>query len=566
NALEHAANAGRWDLVALLDPDTPLPSSHAIAAHPEPGADTPAHLLDALRFGHWAVVSSFTERARTWPVAELAALYMELSEPEHVAARQWLLEHGLGAEAELDDGARLFDALVERLPESMEAQRQVLDAGASAAGAGLYARALAKLVDAPQAVSFALDLLARGADAFGADATRRTPLHHAACAVLTPVLQALLARGADPNVRDRNGATPLHIAMNAERTAALPLVRALIAHGADPESPAANGETPLGLALARGDGALEQWLRWSVWPLPRRSLRAGDLPLAASTGDAEAVSKLLELGFPIDTRDERGASALLRACGAGHLETAQRLLQAKADAALAAESGATSLSAAVSARRTEVVKLLLENGAKADQRLPGSATALMVAAALGFPEIVEVLLDRGANPALTDEHGHTALHAAARFCFDSRDSLRCRRLLDALLRACDKDPARVDARDAQGATPLLLLLGAQAKPDAVADGTHLAALLPSLLDAGANPDHADARGVGALHACAMHALFAPARTLLARGANREATDTFGRTPSDVARLLGLVDLAMELAPRAMPSVSRVLRQPAPSAE
>ena len=564
NALEHAAGAGRWDLVALLDPTTPLPSSHAVAAHPEPGADTPAHLLDALRFGHWAVASGFAERARVWPVAELAALYVELAEAGHEQARQWLLDHGLAAEAQLDDGTRLFDALIEHLPESLQALHQLLDAGASCAGAALYARALSRLVDAEDAAPFALDLLARGADAFGADGNGRAPLHHAACAALMPVLNALLARGADPNERDRNGATPLHIALNAERAVALPLVRALIAHGADPESAAANGETPLGLALARGDATLEHWLRWGAWPLPRRPLRASDLPLAASCGDADAVSKLLELGFPINTRDERGASALLRACGAGHLETAQRLLQAHADAALAAESGATPLSAAVSARRTEIVKLLLEHGAKTDQRLPGNATALMVAAALGFPEILEVLLERGANPALTDEHGHTALHAAARFCFDSRDSLRCRRLLDGLLRACGAE--HVDARDAQGATPLLLLLGAQAKPDAVADGTHLAALLPALLDAGANPNHGDARGVGALHACAMHALFAPARALLARGANREATDSFGRTPSDVARLLGLVDLAMELAPRAMPGVSRVLRQPAPSAE
>src|SRR5690348_8782066 len=177
NALEHAANGGRWDLVALLDPSKPLPSSHAIAAQPEPGADTPAHLLDALRFGHWAVVAGFAERARAWPVAELAALYLELSESGHATARQWLLEHGLGAEPKLDDGVRLFEALIERLPESQDALRQLLEAGASCSGAGLYARTLAKLVDAPQAAPFALDLLARGADAFGADPGHRTPLH-----------------------------------------------------------------------------------------------------------------------------------------------------------------------------------------------------------------------------------------------------------------------------------------------------------------------------------------------------------------------------------------------------
>ncbi|MDQ2972053.1 MAG: hypothetical protein M3R20_03595, partial [Pseudomonadota bacterium] len=85
-------------------------------------------------------------------------------------------------------------------------------------------------------------------------------------------------------------------------------------------------------------------------------------------------------------------------------------------------------------------------------------------------------------------------------------------------------------------------------------------------DTGAGIDHADQRGVTALHACAMHALFAPARLLLARGANREAVDAFGRTPSDVARVLGLVDLAMELESRAMPGVNRVPRQPAQPAE
>lgn len=561
SALDHAAHAGRWDLVALLDPSTPLPSSHALAAQPEPGADTPAHLLDALRFGHWAVASGFAGRARGWPVSELAALYLDLANGEHAQARCWLLEHGMGAEAKLDDGTRLFDALVDRLPKSVDALRQLLDAGATPAGAGVFARALSRLADSGEA-SFALSLLERGADAFGADVQGRTPLHHAACGTLAPVLHALLARGADPDARDRGGATPLHVALDAGRDA-LPLARALIARGADPERAAANGETPLGLALARGDTALEQWLRWHAWPLPRRPLRAEDLPSAAATGDADAVSKLLALGFDLNTRDERGASALLRACGAGHTDAAQRLIDAGADIELAAESGATPLSAAISARRDAVVNLLLERGARPNRLLPNDATALMVAAALGFPEIVEALLSHGADANLADASGHTALHAAARFCFDSRDSLRCSRLLDALLKSPN---LHVDAADQHGASALLLLMGAQSKPGNEADGTHLGALLPALLDAGADPDHADARGVTALHACAMHALFQPARVLLSRGASRNSTDAFGRTPADVARLLGLVDMALEIAPRILPATNQVLRQPAPSAD
>ncbi|MGH8211698.1 MAG: ankyrin repeat domain-containing protein, partial [Rhodanobacteraceae bacterium] len=561
SALDHAAQAGRWDLVALLDPSTPLPSSHALAAQPEPGADTPAHLLDALRFGHWAVASGFSERARGWPTGELAALYLDLATREHAQARCWLLEHGMGAEAKLDDGVRLFDALVERLPASIDALRQLLEAGATPAGAGVFARSLSRLAESGEA-EFALALLERGADAFGADMRGRTPLHHAACGNLAPVLHALLARGVDPNARDRGGATPLHVALDAGRDA-LPLARVLVAHGADPERAAANGETPLGLALARGDTALEQWLRWHGWPLPRRPLHAEDMPAAAAMGDADAVSKLSTLGFDVNARDARGASATLRACGAGHVDAAQRLIDAGANVELPAESGATPLSAAISARREGVVALLLERGAKPNRRLPNDATPLMVAAALGFPEIVEALLAHGAEANLADASGHTALHAAARFCFESRDSLRCKRLLDALLQAPN---VQVDAADQHGASALLLLVGAQSKPGNDADGTHLGALLPALLDAGADPDHADARGVTALHACAMHALFQPARALLARGASRDSTDAFGRAPADVARLLGLVDMALEIAPRILPATNQVLRQPAPSAD
>ncbi|HKV66012.1 MAG TPA: ankyrin repeat domain-containing protein [Rhodanobacteraceae bacterium] len=547
SAIDQACASGRWDLVALMDPDAALPASHARGNEPDPGADTPQHLLDALRFAHWSVVARFEERVRTWPAAELAALYLDLADHADATPRAWLLEHGLleqglEAEARLDDASRLFDALLDHLPASNAAVRQLLDAGATPAGAGRFGQALARLDDR-EGAALALAMLERGADAFGADEDNRTPLHHASRPALLPVLDALLARGADPNARDRVGATPLHVALDGNPAEALPLVKSLIAHGADPESPAASGETPLGLALARDATKLEYWLRWNGWALPRRPLRDEDLPAAAA--DPDAVARLLELGLPVDARDSRGATALLRASGAGALQSVQRLLAAHADPKLTVDTGASPLSAAVSARQPDIARALVAAGVPVDLRHADDVTALMIAAALGHPDMVAVLRELGAQAGLVDARGQTALHAAARFCFDSRDSLRCRRLLDALL----QDAASVDIADRSGATPLLVLLGVHTKPGADCDGTHLGALVPAMLDSGAGLDQADEHGVTALHACAMHATFEPARALLQRGANREARDCMQRTPSDVARVLGYVDLAMELAPR-----------------
>ena len=571
SALAHAAAAGRWDLVALLDPDSPLPAS--LDNGSEEDADTPARLLDALRQGQWAVVAAFAERARQWPQAQLARLYLDLSAPGLGAARHWLLEHGLAVEARLPaaaeavegapraSGPRLFDALLAQLPASTEAVEDLLKAGASPAGTGLLAQALAALGDSAQGAALPLKLLEAGADPFGADARERTPLHLAASHRHAALLGALLARGCNPDARDGCGRTPLFAAIE-HGEGALGLVRTLIAHGADAEAADANGETPLGLALEHG--TIQHWLDWGDWTRPRRALAATDLPAATRGGALTAVERLLELGFAVDTRDAQGATALLHACGAGHREIAARLLDAGADASLAAGTGVTPLAAAVGARRDALVELLLERGVAIDQRLPGETTALMVAAALGYPEIVERLLAHGADIDAVDTHGRSALHAAAQFGFEHNDSLRVRRLLDALL----KHDAEVNRADGEGKTPLLLLLGAHFKPGATCDATHLAALLPVLLDAGARLEHADQRGVTALHACAMHALLPAARVLLARGADRQAVDAFGRTPAEVARHLGLVDIAHELAARsnAVPSVRQMLRQPAQPAE
>ncbi len=562
-AVDFAAAAGRWNIVGMLDPDYLLPANIDAASAPPLLAqeDSPAHLLDALRFAHWHIVDNFASTLREWPAPQRAQLFRDLADQRNAAARAWLLNHGLDAQAQLADGTALLNVLLMQLPANLPAARELVAAGAQATGVGILDKVLAALTAdaAPRDTleTLALEMIERGADIFAANANAETPLARAVGLGSVPVAQALLERGVDVNTRDRQGRTPLFAALGLPSEQALALTRTLIRAGADPEVAAANSETPLGLALSRAQSDLRHWLNWTLWKLPKRALRDADLPAAASLGDIAAVDKLLELDLPIDALDAQGASALLRAAGAGHADLVVHLLERGAQVGRAAPSGATALSAAVSARRDAVVAALLERNIAVDQRLPGGGTPLMIAAALGYPEIVARLLARGADANAQDERGTRALHAAAQFAFGNRDTARARRVLELLI----EKGADLNSTDAKGRTALLLLLGARAEPGSATDQQHVQTLLALFLIGRADVNQQDERGVSPLHACAMHGLLLPARALLAARADPQCRDVLERTPREVATLLGYVDLAAELAVR-VPAAMPMSGQPA----
>lgn len=563
-AVDFAAAAGRWTAVSLLDPHYPLPASvderpQVPAVHAHGG--TSAHLLDALRFGHWNVVDAFSAAVREWPMSQRAELFLELATHGDPRACAWLLDHGLDPNASVASGSALLPTLLTQLPASLAAASEVLSAGAAVGGIGVLDPVLAALRGGNQAQSdrvesLAIELVARGADVFAADANGLTPLQRCVALGNVRISQMLLERGVDANLRDRHGRSPLFAAV-AQPVVADLLVRALIAAGADPELADVNGETPLGVALAQPQSGACRWLNWTQWKLPKRRLRDSDLPAAARQGDAVAVDKLLDLGLPIDAVDAQGATALVHAAGAGHIDIVTRLLDRGAQTERAAAGGATALSAAVSARREAIVALMLERKIDPNQRLSGGGTALMIAAALGFPEIVARLLAHGAQANAEDERGTRALHAAAQFAFASRDTQRARRVLELLI----EKGADLNAIDVKGRTPLLFLLGARAEPGSAGDQQHLQSLLSLFLVARANVNCQDERGVSALHACAMHGLLIPARALLAARADPEVRDMRGRTPRDVANLLGYLDVAAELTLR-LPKDTPLPGQPA----
>ena len=345
----------------------------------------------------------------------------------------------------------------------------------------------------------------------------------------------------NPDACDARGHGPLHAAATRGDLFA---VKQLIAAGAAPDRRASDGQTALGLALAGGRSDLASWLDWHGWRLPRRALVATDLPAAAIAGDQDAVERLLDLGFPIDTTDAQGCTALLRAAGDGHIKLVEFLLSRGADPRIAARSGASPLSAAISRRHGSIVERLLKADCNLEQRLPGGVTVLMLAAALGMPEVVARLLHAGADLRATDAHGLTALHCAALFGFTERDRSRLLALLDGLLLA----GADVNQPALDGATPLLLLLGARADPGTPSNEDVLLAGMERLLDEDASLEARDARGYGPLHLAGLHGLVSVARALLRAGADADQRDALDRTPRELALLRGYVEVAAELAP------------------
>ena len=555
--VDHAAEAGRWALVAALDPTYPLPSRVADddALAPPPDRSPQSLLREGLLQPPYTGLDSLL---RLLTPADLGSQLLDVDAQDPVGRIGWLLDHG--ADADVRDGladSAVF-ALLARGPVALPLLQAMLRHGVSPAGGGGLSRFLAACAAADQAgrglERFAIELLERGADWLAPSPAGDPPLALGVRLGWTDLVDRLVAAGANLEARDSHGMTALHLAAALGREAVL---KRLIAHGASPQTRAADGQTPLGVALASGRRDLADWLDWRGWPLPMRALRATDVPAAAIVGDADAVRRLLDLDLPVDTVDAQGCTALLRAGGGGHRATVDLLLARGANPGMAAHTGATPLSAAVSMRHGEVVDRLLAAGADLEQRLPGDVTVLMLAAALGLPDVCARLLTAGANVQASDAQGLTPLHCAALFGFTARERPRLMALLDTLLLA----GAEADA-PAGNVTPLLLLLGARAEPGTACDEDVVLTGTDRLLDEDVALDAQDHRGFGPLHLAALHGLLRVTQRLLRAGCDPGLRDTLNRTPREIAVMRGFVDVAGEFAPIVSGvSMARFLREP-----
>ena len=156
---------------------------------------------------------------------------------------------------------------------------------------------------------------------------RESALHVAARRGQAPdVVRLLLEHGGDVNAEDGRGRTPWLL---ARRSGSDDLVALLEEHGAEPE-PLSDADLLLE-ACGRGDRTEAERLggRIMVAALDASDLRR--ITDAASIGRFDVVLACLSAGFPPDTSDSNGATALHFAAIHGHAAAARELLEHGAD-------------------------------------------------------------------------------------------------------------------------------------------------------------------------------------------------------------------------------------------
>lgn len=291
----------------------------------------------------------------------------------------------------------------------------------------------------------------------------------------------------------------------------------LLQQRVDVNQPDEEGETPLFHASSRGHASIVKQLLDAGADI--HCTAGSNTPLHASATENHklVVDYLLEAGADVNALNPKGNCALYLASNNGNLEVVRKLLAKGAQVDHAAPSAIFPLHAAAARGHVEIVEMLLDAGADLTAR-NFDMTPVLVAISYQHERVLDRLLARGAaaNPIMSEDY---ALHFATR--------KGSRKIVTILLDA----GAEINTTNAKGITAL-----------------HIAAslgnedLVDRLLARSAFVNSKSVSGWTALHDASFAGHVVVVKQLLYAGADLTSTTDTGFTPLHCAAEKGFLDI------------------------
>ncbi len=127
---------------------------------------------------------------------------------------------------------------------------------------------------------------------------------------------------------------------------------------------------------------------------------------AAREGRRDMLGEFIAARYDLNTRDEKGYTALILAAYHGHREVVEQLLKAGADPCAQDLRGNTALMGAIFKGEVAIARRLVQADCAPDQRNNAGQTAAMYAALFQRTELLQALAAKGADLGAKDAQGN----------------------------------------------------------------------------------------------------------------------------------------------------------------
>lgn len=389
------------------------------------------------------------------------------------------------------------------------------------------------------------------------DGVRNTPLMTAIIAGHKDVVEVLLDAGAELKTSNIGGHSPLSLATQYDREE---IVRLLIDRGASLQQRRESllQESLMAELVEFSSVKMLELLIELGAPVDDKD-NEGYTPLqrAVAKSDAAKVEVLLKAGADVNTQNAHGVSTLHTALEARSMPMALLLMEHGADPELRDENRRTPMHLACASGLAAMFDLLTSFDARADQRDINGMTPAMDAAANGRTDLLRRMVAMGIDVSVRDREGRTALHHAvirgdaetAAFLLESGSDANAvdrhgrpplyYALLeerDALARLIERHDGDLNYRFPDGRSLLYVPLH-----------ENFPTMTQWLLDQGLSVKDADKNGWTPLHQAAKVGSQATIELFLGLGADPNAADSLGRTPLHIASERGHILVIKALA-------------------